>query len=522
MKKNMNYALLILLLLFAWSTSQAQDQVINFLTGDAGAGLLPPNTPEPNWTTCPPGYDHTQPGFFGPVQVADATPRTWYGPPITSPPLQYYTGHDASTGFITPVVAPYFVHYPAGNAVNGDWYYKRKFNVYGCQMEYAELIVEHAGADNYISEIFINGHPHAFPYTTGTLFDVHNGVTIFIPGSELNPGVQNELEVHVVNQGTSADPTGLEFKATLNLYAYAATDASFNISFAQYNNNLYLSSPYNFGTHKWEVFSSNSGIPGSYNSIGTFQGPDITLSSAISTAPCYYVKHTFETYCGTACEAYSACKLGCDYIAHDPKFCDLPAPQNLRYNALTKMLSWDPVPGAYKYTVFVYPNDPECCDQSLTMSKSRNYTTDVLIPEFQLTGDVNCFSFKVRAICEDGSEGPYSEKFCNNDHVWGFGAPAQKTGIEVLQPLGERAVVNMYPNPAKSTVSFDIDMPTDVSFSMTMIDINGKTVKSVGGLKTSGKKASMTLSTEGLSKGAYIVKIAIPNGEGISKKLMIE
>lgn len=104
----------------------------------------------------------------------------------------------------------------------------------------------------------------------------------------------------------------------------------------------------------------------------------------------------------------------CEYTdTLDINCCTAKTPVNLKCNEdkYGSHISWDPVPGTH-YQVIITVNDPDCCgDQG-----PRPYTvvwnvagTDTLVP----TTFARCFSWKVIAICPDGTKSPESKKVCS-------------------------------------------------------------------------------------------------------------
>lgn len=104
----------------------------------------------------------------------------------------------------------------------------------------------------------------------------------------------------------------------------------------------------------------------------------------------------------------------CEYTdTLDINCCRATAPENLkcREERNGSHLFWDAVPGAH-YQVIMTVNDPDCCgDQG-----PRPYTivwdvagTDTIVP----ISVAYCFSWKVIAICPDGTKSPDSKKMCS-------------------------------------------------------------------------------------------------------------
>lgn len=97
--------------------------------------------------------------------------------------------------------------------------------------------------------------------------------------------------------------------------------------------------------------------------------------------------------------------------------CVPKAPTSLKCNTSTKgsIISWDPIPGAY-YKVVLTINDPDCCPQSAALPYSivwDVYGTDTLVRN----SVAGCFSWKVIAICPDGTKSPESVTMCSCSSV---------------------------------------------------------------------------------------------------------
>jgi Zn-dependent metalloprotease len=94
--------------------------------------------------------------------------------------------------------------------------------------------------------------------------------------------------------------------------------------------------------------------------------------------------------------------------------CDTTPPVNLDCKQVKDKieLSWDPVPGAIGYHVEILYNDPECCPKAgdpygvIFPINTLGQTTLLFSP------NEKCFSWRVRAICENNVFGEWSKKKC--------------------------------------------------------------------------------------------------------------
>jgi len=119
----------------------------------------------------------------------------------------------------------------------------------------------------------------------------------------------------------------------------------------------------------------------------------------------------------------SACKWNVHYayayvddICADVKCCHVPAPpENLNCEPKegASYLSWDPVPGAVSYKVYLVHDYLTCCGAP---NPPTPIVTEYLTSTPNITvsyATVNCFSWKVLAIMPDGCETLYSNKECS-------------------------------------------------------------------------------------------------------------
>ncbi len=77
-----------------------------------------------------------------------------------------------------------------------------------------------------------------------------------------------------------------------------------------------------------------------------------------------------------------------------------------------------------------------------------------------------------------------------------------------------------YPNPAKDRVNLEISMTKSTNANISVVDMLGREVVSLGEVNLSTGKNTFELNTSALSNGAYIVKI-ISNDGMVSKKINI-
>ena len=148
---------------------------------------------------------------------------------------------------------------------------------------------------------------------------------------------------------------------------------------------------------------------------------------------------------------FSEKKCSCHWI--NP--CSVEAPTNLDCEVYlnNRLLSWDPVPGAVSYEVEVIYNDPTCCASGFPSMFIFTPTSPSLLVSMN---NPNCYSWRVRAICSDGSISPWSDKICN---CFPF-SPKPNTSSG-NHPLIEDKIIDLRikitPNPVQHTAQFNVE-----------------------------------------------------------------
>jgi hypothetical protein len=488
MKKLLHHLLLVF---FALSGVQASAQVFDLSTGIVN-------------------------GFPGTMQAVGALDDTWTVAMPGSPSVfqsatcmqnNIYGGADPSVRWLYPT------GYNQNSCPMGDYYFKTTFNL-SCPPASGMLHFDHIGGDDMVQDIIINGFSHPVAYTfNGMGWGI--GVNIPVPFGELAAGV-NEVIVHVYNWGPtpgSSSQFGLEINGNLTVTA-AAPVAAFTLT--SNGSNVSASSTAS-GTHTWVTYSSPTGNAGSYSYVGTY---NTTSLSFTPTAPCYFIQHTVSNECGTTCAAQSICNLNCK------KPCTIAAPSNLQLTYAGGIyppafpgaykFSWNPVSGATSYVIEIIWSDPACCREDV---RGREQSIPVTTNSYIMDISTKCFSWRVKAICADGVP-VESGKKCESLSS-GIGNPSGKPAPG-NKLLSQNELINIFPNPAKESVSFAIESVDEVDFVVTITDISGKVIKTFEQMKTENKKASVNWNTGSLAKGIYIVKISTSDNQSTSKKLVIE
>lgn len=271
MKISFKRILLNSFLLFVSIVSNAQTQVVNLSTGIRYTGaLIPVEHNDDTWTVLSPGGS-----TYDSAKVVNAV----------------YPGQDNTVRFISPE-SNGFGGLPNGSD-SGDYFYKQTFNFPMCNSATsASITFSSIGADNLLSYIYINGHPHA---VNAAFNPILFNVTITIPPSEIIPGL-NIITVKVYNNGYS--PTGFVAKGDLTVN-YSATPTplvpSFtsNPSYCQ-GSPIVLDGSASTGPvqyYVWTVVESNStGTPVSgatewWSPWGTGMPGSYTLPAAVNGGP---------------------------------------------------------------------------------------------------------------------------------------------------------------------------------------------------------------------------------------------
>lgn len=173
-------------------------------------------------------------------------------------------------------------------------------------------------------------------------------------------------------------------------------------------------------THDWKVYNMSS-VTGQLSPIyQTDNRQKITKSGSV----CYFIRHEITNECGTDCKSQRICELNCESTAP----CEVAAPTNTQFDPVTGTFSWNSVPGITNYLLEITKCDPACCPSSPagedspfgcsgpvgggSTSVQNNVgsvfvsgTSKVLNPaDFGWSFPPNCFSWRVYAVCPNGSK----------------------------------------------------------------------------------------------------------------------
>lgn len=88
----------------------------------------------------------------------------------------------------------------------------------------------------------------------------------------------------------------------------------------------------------------------------------------------------------------------------------------------------------------------------------------------------------------------------------------------VALPEAERLTINVYPNPAASDPTVDVQLKGSQSFTVVLYDMAGRVVRQYA--YANSPSTRVTLTTTGLSTGMYIVRVKTDN-ETVSSRLVV-
>lgn len=500
--------------------------VIDISTGIDNNGLTPIyTTPDDDWTVkLPPPATSFIPVYCG-----------------TGTPLGYstYIGKDPNVRWVVPKghpLAPYLL--PSGEHNDGPvgvYEYRMTFDFNPCEVQSITFNLDHIGGDNNIFEILLNGT--SFPVNYGWN-PFTNGATINASSASLLSGT-NEI---IVKLNNTEKYFGLEINGNLTI-----VDNSPSLSLGiSYNNGVLSGSSNDVGNHFWEVFCAPNATTGPYSLVASFNTTSFTFSG---NCGCYYVRHNFDNACGNICTAQTICEADCELDE-----CSVSAPTGLQVTHLSSFQSqftWNPVWGAVSYVLEISPNDPACCGGNqmfITAPFVFPVASNSEIIDFSQilwpwgnggTGgetSVRCFSWRVRAVCANGSMSNYSQSMCSNP---GSGEPwlrPAKTGSSMTEDSGNEmlqgtdgniggfnaAEAVIFPNPAKESVEINVRGLQSETINIQILDATGKVVKTIKNLRTENGQISKQLNVESFDKGTYLIQISSDGNTVMTERLVVE
>lgn len=220
---------------------------------------------------------------------------------------------------------------------------------------------------------------------------------------------------------------------------------------------------------------------------------------------CYYVKYTPINYfsCGGSgrCISQRYCSFKCN-----DKLCNLSTPQNVSLNPVNNELSWDPIVDAFKYLIEIVANDFDCCGGGLVAAASdTKYITTTNTSEIldlnlytnnsEIGTPIRCFSYRVYAICPDGTRSNASEKKCFGDPAARGFAPVTTNENIINKNSTDNYTLKVYPNPATAFVTIDLFSIKNTEYTAHVYDNMGKLVKFFSNNKVHGGKSTILWNT---------------------------
>ncbi|MFT5822587.1 MAG: hypothetical protein ACI8ZM_003843 [Crocinitomix sp.] len=190
----------------------------------------------------------------------------------------------------------------------------------------------------------------------------------------------------------------------------------------------------------------------------------------------------------------------------------------------TQNLSWDPVVGAVSYEIEYISNDPTCCGGT-----DYNFPTTVAVTSTSKTFDNSCFSWKVRAICADGSTSPWSVVECSCAPIKhdegdgpGHGLKSRLDQDGSISNASLNIKVTTVPNPAHGFVTITLLDPSRSAElqapEFVIYDMSGREVYRTGIVLGEAKRIDVSQ----FKNGIYIYKVIDQALVLSTEKLIIE
>lgn len=185
-------------------------------------------------------------------------------------------------------------------------------------------------------------------------------------------------------------------------------------------------------SHDWKVYKISAATG---QLISPYPQWDNLSRITKTGSTCYLVRHEVNNACGTDCKSQRVCQLECA----ESNDCNLPAPTGTQFNQSNATFSWNQVPGAVYYVLEITKCDPACCvvtggwnggtseDSPYgctgdgggggTSTTATNPFGSIVVygtskvfnaADYGWTFLPGCFSWRVYAVCENGSKSPVS------------------------------------------------------------------------------------------------------------------
>jgi hypothetical protein len=168
-------------------------------------------------------------------------------------------------------------------------------------------------------------------------------------------------------------------------------------------------------------------------------------------------------------------------------------------------LTWAASPGASSYVLEIIVNDTRCCGSSMPFALA-NTTTNT--NSFSVSANYPCFTWRVKAICPDGKESPYSSTLCST-YCSRIAGPISKFTLS--------------PNPNRTgIINMRLTTTKDTQFTVDIIDMSGNKAATFENNRTTDNKFEENWKLGNLKKGIYLVNVTTAEGETLQEKLIIE
>ena len=197
---------------------------------------------------------------------------------------------------------------------------------------------------------------------------------------------------------------------------------------------------------------------------------------------------------------FSNIECSCHQV--DP--CTLEAPRGLdcTFSGNNRLLSWDAVVGAVGYEVELIYNDPTCCGTAGGFPSIMRFNTTGTSILISLANSF-CYSWKVRAVCADGSFSPWSVTICACD----FPTKSNKTNNSNLNSFQEADLdVRLLSNPVQQTATFTIkssQLKVDAMGTIVIATGEGRVVHT----STIQLNGTTQIDVSNLENGFYVYQI---------------
>ena len=475
---------------------QSQDCVIDLTTGTGPVGST-----DLIWEVRIPGS-----GIFVPVTISTGALQNSSG---TIYPNAY--AQDRCGRWISPHLTSGFNITNTGG-LSGIYTYQAVITVDApCGIDSAEMCFDFMAADNVLSAVRVNGDNYPPP----------PGITHIAPGNmcafvSLVPGI-NVIQVDVNNFESY---TGLQLCGELSVYKTSCdppedlhcceAPAGQVLTWAEVEGAIGYNIEFGFNS---ECCENSTELPTGWMEFVT----DNVFLVPESFGDCFWWRVRAVYPDGSTTE-WS--EKECDCIDVELP-CETPTDLSCAYNSVGRILSWGTVADAVSYDVAISYDDPSCCPPVDDLPFSTIFfTTDIFHVE---PGPNKCFSWRVRAHCQNGGVSDWSEPKCSNDCSFSISDSPSSEDVENRTSLGsDKITTRIIPNPANEFVTITIDDATNIrkgsEATLMILDITGKEIYNASIRLNEPKQIDVSL----FSSGIYYLKV-LEDGKVIaSDKLAIQ